>query len=201
MNKFKELRKEKGLTQVELSKIFNIDQTTVSKWELEKAIPDTAMLIKLAEFYDVSTDYLLSRSNYYYPDNIEKFDDKAELSNVQNRLRELRKAKNLTIANTAENLEIPFETYRSYEIGQRQADYDTLFKFADYFGVSVDYLLGREEHKNIIERPPYDITDKQLIDFMKLYKLMTDLQKAQVFGYVVAMLEGAGINVKSVLKR
>lgn len=60
-------------------------------------------------------------------------------------LRTLRKEKNLTIAKTAELLAMPFETYRSYEAGKNQADYDTLVKLADFFGVSVDYLLGRED--------------------------------------------------------
>ncbi|MCI8369754.1 MAG: helix-turn-helix transcriptional regulator [Clostridia bacterium] len=59
-------------------------------------------------------------------------------------LRELRKEKNLTIAKTAEFLNMPFETYRSYEAGKNQADYETLVKLADFFGVTVDYLLGRE---------------------------------------------------------
>lgn len=62
-----------------------------------------------------------------------------------NKLRELRKERNLTLLKTACDLELPFETYRSYEIGRRQADYDTLIRIANYFGVSVDYLLGREE--------------------------------------------------------
>ena len=70
MNSFRELRKERKLTQIELSKLLGIDQTTVSKWELGKALPDTATLIKLADFFDVSTDYLLSRSNFYYPDKL-----------------------------------------------------------------------------------------------------------------------------------
>lgn len=61
-----------------------------------------------------------------------------------NVLRELRKAKNLTIVKTAESLNMPFETYRSYEAGKNQADYETLIKLADFFGVSVDYLLGRD---------------------------------------------------------
>ena len=34
---------------------------------------------------------------------------------------------------------------------------------------------------------------------MKLYKVMSEIQKAQVFGYVVALLESAGVNVKAVL--
>ncbi len=61
------------------------------------------------------------------------------------KLRELRKSNKLTIAQAAEKLKIPFETYRSYEIGRNQADYDTLIKLADFFGVSIDYLLGRQE--------------------------------------------------------
>lgn len=77
MNTVKKLRQEKNLTQAELAKILNLDQTTVSKWELEKALPDTQMLIKLAKFFDVSTDYLLGVSTLYYPDKIKS---SAELS-------------------------------------------------------------------------------------------------------------------------
>lgn len=36
-----------------------------------------------------------------------------------------------------------------YENGQREADYKTLIAFADYFNVSVDYLLGRTENPKI----------------------------------------------------
>ena len=71
MKNNKELRKERNLTQLELAVYLGIDQTTVSKWELNKALPDTLMLIQLAEFFDVSIDYLLARTTYYFPDEIE----------------------------------------------------------------------------------------------------------------------------------
>ena len=70
MNTIKKLRHEKGLTQAELASLMQIDQTTVSKWELGKALPDTALLVRLASFFDVSTDYLLGISTLYYPDKI-----------------------------------------------------------------------------------------------------------------------------------
>ena len=70
MNNIKKLRQEKGLTQNELANIFELDQTTVSKWELGKAFPDTQMLIKLSSYFDVSTDYLLGISQLFYPDKI-----------------------------------------------------------------------------------------------------------------------------------
>lgn len=83
MNNIKELRKEKNLTQSELATYFGIDQTTVSKWELNKALPDTLMLIELADFFGVSIDYLLSRSTYYFPNDI---DAKYYLSDEENSL-------------------------------------------------------------------------------------------------------------------
>lgn len=62
-----------------------------------------------------------------------------------NNLRSLRQEKALTIAKAADCLGIPFETYRSYEIGRNQADYETLIRIAEFYGVSVDYILGRDE--------------------------------------------------------
>lgn len=63
MNRFKELRKQKGITQIELAQTLGVKQTTVSKWEVDKATPDYSTLIKLAEFYGVSADYLLMIEN------------------------------------------------------------------------------------------------------------------------------------------
>lgn len=58
----KKLRKSKGLTQVQFAKIFNISSGTIAMWETNKRIPDTAMLIKIAEYFDVTVDYLLGKS-------------------------------------------------------------------------------------------------------------------------------------------
>ena len=70
MNTIKKLRQEKELTQSQLAELLKLDQTTISKWELGKALPDSQMLIRLAEFFDVSTDFLLGISKFYYPDQV-----------------------------------------------------------------------------------------------------------------------------------
>lgn len=61
MNKFKELRKKAGLTQIEFAQKLNVDQSTISKWEQDKAIPDIQTLVQLASFFNVSVDYLMGR--------------------------------------------------------------------------------------------------------------------------------------------
>ena len=55
----KSLRMCKGLNQVELAKIFGVTKQSVSNWENENIMPSVDMLIKIANFFNVSTDYLL----------------------------------------------------------------------------------------------------------------------------------------------
>lgn len=59
------------------------------------------------------------------------------------RLRDLRIKRNLTQQRLAIDLGMNQNTLSRYETGQRQADYDTLIRIADYFDVSIDYLLDR----------------------------------------------------------
>lgn len=64
-------------------------------------------------------------------------------------LKELREKTGLTQGKISEILNVQTRTYGSWERGERQPDFETLVKIADYFNVSTDYLLGRK---------PMDIT-------------------------------------------
>lgn len=57
----KELRKNKGITQEELSKLLNISRGAYAKYETGANIPPAPNIKKLADFYGVSADYLLGR--------------------------------------------------------------------------------------------------------------------------------------------
>ena len=61
------------------------------------------------------------------------------------RLKELRKKKNVSQLKLAMDLGMNQNSISRYENLERQADYTTLIKFANYFNVSIDYLLGRTE--------------------------------------------------------
>lgn len=67
--RLEQLRKEKGILQGELANILNVAQTTVSGWENGYRKPDDDMLILLANYFDVSVDYLLGRSDNKNPSN------------------------------------------------------------------------------------------------------------------------------------
>ena len=63
------------------------------------------------------------------------------------RLRELRRARNISQLKLSMDLQLNQNAISRYETGLREADYATLIKIADYFNVSVDYLLERTDNR------------------------------------------------------
>jgi len=61
--RIKELRKENKMTQDEFGKIFGIVKSTVSMYENGHNSPDDDLKVKIADYFDVSLDYLLGRTN------------------------------------------------------------------------------------------------------------------------------------------
>ena len=62
-NNLKALRKSKGYTQIALQMKTGIEQSLLSKFENGERTPPTETLIRLADFYDVSIDYILCRTD------------------------------------------------------------------------------------------------------------------------------------------
>lgn len=61
--RIKELREKKGLTQKELASFLGISDRAVGYYEKEERTPPPDMLQKIADFFDVSVDYILGRTN------------------------------------------------------------------------------------------------------------------------------------------
>jgi transcriptional regulator with XRE-family HTH domain len=57
--RLKKLRNERGLTQKELSKVLSVTSETLSKYELNKSSPSDPIKVAIAQFFDISLDYLL----------------------------------------------------------------------------------------------------------------------------------------------
>ena len=61
--RIRDLREDHDLTQKQIAGILGMSQTGYSKYETGENDLPTSVLIKLADFYDVSVDYLLNRTN------------------------------------------------------------------------------------------------------------------------------------------
>ena len=66
----------------------------------------------------------------------------------ENRLRDLREDRDLKQRDIAELLKVHQTTYSGYELGRLNIPVAVLHTLADFYGVSVDYLLGRTNSKN-----------------------------------------------------
>ncbi len=100
-----------------------------------------------------------------------------KISMLSKRLSSLRKSKKLTQAEQAKVLGIARTTYAMYEQGNREPDYDTLTKIANYFGVSTDYLLGLTDKPNTDDRDPKtEIAKKIATEFPDIDLMFHDLE-------------------------
>lgn len=67
MNRIKQLRNEKGLSQVDLGNVFNISQQTISSYENGSREPDSELLKGLSKYFNVSIDFILGNSDIKEP--------------------------------------------------------------------------------------------------------------------------------------
>ncbi len=57
--RIKNLREQKHMTQAELAKQFGLTRSSINAWELGISVPSTPYIVELANFFQISTDYLL----------------------------------------------------------------------------------------------------------------------------------------------
>lgn len=129
------ISKNKMLTDLGLSKNSFVD------WENRGTIPNGDTLIKIANYFNVSIDYLLGREKYF---------DSQAVSRARKRVALLYKQKDIPIHIIEKKLGVNYATFRSWYNGY--GDYfnsiDGISKLADLFNVSVDYLIGRDGEYN-----------------------------------------------------
>lgn len=141
---FKFEREKKGLTQNELADLLGVSQQTISKYENGTREPDIDTLINLSRIFNVSIDYLLGLStdnqNIY-----ENFSNDIFQCHVLDELSFY----NVSEQNFASEVNIDLEKMNEYLHGKKCPSPDELIIIADYLGLSLDFLFGRTERRNL----------------------------------------------------
>ncbi|MCU9809307.1 helix-turn-helix domain-containing protein [Paraclostridium sp. AKS46] len=151
-NILRELRKEKGLSGKELADVLKVHKGSISNWETDRRSPDKEMLNTIAEYFEVSVDYLLGRTNIKNLDinkkgDIEHINPNPSKLIFANHLKQLRESTGLSQVDLAKIIGVSPSTIGMYEQGRRTPDLEVLTEIATHFQVSVDYLLGRTSIK------------------------------------------------------
>lgn len=108
------------------------------------------------------------------------------------RLRELRRESGMTMKQLGCKFNLAESTISAYENGNREPDITTLIKLADFFGVSMDYLLERtiSEKKltaqDIVKNPTYR---SEVIKLADICQNLNNLGVGMVIGYATRLAE------------
>lgn len=140
-----ELRLDKDLKQKEVASKLNVLENNYSKWE--RGITDIPLYKsnELANFYGCSLDYLFGLSHK----NIKTERKVIDLELMRMRLLSLRKEKNLTQEQVSEEIGFHQRTYAHYENGSRIPTSFKVYYIAIYHNVSLDYIVGRTDKKEL----------------------------------------------------
>ena len=88
MNRIREIREDLDLRQSDVAAKTGIDQRTISNYETGKTNPDSYSIIKLAEFFNVSTDYLLG---YQTPNNQKVKEINEKIEQIEETINEIKR--------------------------------------------------------------------------------------------------------------
>ncbi len=141
MYKLKYLRESELLTQKQIAEKIGCGHRAYAYYEECKRDIPTAILIKLSKLYNVSIDYILDRIDTptaYVP-----------CSDASYKFAQIRKSRSLSQKYVADSLFIAQNTYSCYENSTRDIPTATLIRLADFYDVSVDYILGRTDNPKI----------------------------------------------------
>ncbi len=136
--RLKELMEDKNLTPSSFAEIIGVkDKRIVYEWIKDEKLPSYINLIKIADYFNCSLDYLLGRSEY----NEETKFKKPEQFDKQ--LKNIMKYKNISQYKLTKD-KVAYAGYFNYWFVKKNLPTtETLIKLADYFNISVDELVGR----------------------------------------------------------
>lgn len=137
------------MSQAELGEIFSVSEANISFFESNKRPPTYKLLNKIAKYLGATPWYLLGDI------------DKTVFGSL---LKELREKYFLTQHDLRGIINIPQNTISNHEKGKNYPSVETLYLIADYYDISIDYLVGRTCRKELTF-----IEDKRLQEVGKEY--------------------------------
>lgn len=136
--RLKELMEEAGLNNSALAEKINFEQSEISKFLRAERMPSAATLVKLADFFNCTTDYILGLSDVL---DDRKFKQRPPFSEQLNFLLKYFKVSKYRIEKDAGISEMAINRWQK---GLYEPNIDSLIKLAKQFKCSVDFVLGRE---------------------------------------------------------
>ena len=136
--RIKELRNKNNLTQLDLSNILGISQATMAQYEAGARRIPLGLIQALSDYFNLSFDELIGYRTKKSQNDYINNDNKILGSNIKN----LRNNKKISLEELSTELDISIDNLGNYENGSKNIPITELLKFANFFEVSVDQLVG-----------------------------------------------------------
>ena len=136
--RLKDLMREADIRCVDLAKKTNLEPSVISKFLRAERMPSAKSLVTLADFFRCSTDYLLGLSDILDERTFRQRPPFNEQLNFLLRHFEVTKYR------LEKGTMLSEETVNRWQKGTYEPTAESLIRLAEYFGCSVDYILGRE---------------------------------------------------------
>ena len=189
MRMFKQERERNGLTQSELAELLGVSQQTISKYENGSREPDLENLIRMSKVFHVTTDYLLGLSEPTSTYLLHEEESNYFREEISLRLKELMEERNVNPGSLSSICNLTSEEMKLFLDYGYLPHIDVLMKLADYFQVSLDYLLCRSNSKVSIQTAEEEklltVFRSMNIDsrFILLGDALKELRREQGLGY------------------
>ncbi len=144
--RYEELRLDYEKRQGDIANVLSVKRNTYSKWENYINDMPIEKSNELSNYYNSSLDYLLGLSNNR---NYVTERNTIDFEKLSKRLLETRKKRKITQDALGDKLGFNQRTYAHYEKGDRIPTTLKLLIIAQYYDISVDYLVGRTDSKEI----------------------------------------------------
>ena len=142
VKRLRETRENLDLKQIDLTDLFGVTYSTISGWETGKDTIPLKQLIKYANKYNYSLDYLLGLTDK----NIENKDLKINLNTLATNLRKKRKQYGKTQQQIADIINTSQSSYAHYENARYLMPLNFLYNLSKiYDDLSIDEMLGRKK--------------------------------------------------------
>lgn len=142
-SRIKDIRIKRNLSQKEIANYLNINQSTYSKFELNKATIPIELLNKLSNYYNVSLDYLLKITDN--PDITIK-NKEIDKKLVGENLKKIRKDNKLYQETLAKEIGTSHSLISEYESGKKLVSLTYGYAICKRFNISLDILYGKIKH-------------------------------------------------------
>ena len=132
-----ELISEKNLTPAQFADEIGCGRGTISRYLHAQKMPKVSLLVRIADYFQYSTDYLLGREIEKYPRIFQT------CPSFKERLPVLCKQLNVTKYRLQKETGIAESAIYNWQNGSESPNLENILKIADKFGCSVDFVIGR----------------------------------------------------------